>query len=102
MILPELFTLAIFLLEDSNFTFRWVLIVDIGMDHLSAPPSFPALKKAKASLLKEQERLNTERKALNEPMQGMSEAYRAIDEQMRQVQRQRQRGTVQRRDEFSL
>ena len=62
------------------------------MDYISAPPNFPALKKEKAALLKEQERLNTERKALKVTMQGMSEAYRAIDDQMRQAQRQRQRG----------
>ena len=36
----------------------------------SAPPNYPALKKEKAALLKEQERLNTERKALKEIMQG--------------------------------
>ena len=57
--------------------------------NLAAPPNFPALKKEKAALLKEQERLNGERKALKETMQGMSEAYRAIDEQMRQMQRSR-------------
>ena len=57
--------------------------------HLSAPTNFPALKKEKAALLKEQERLNGERKALKETMQGMSEAYRAIDDQMRQMQRSR-------------
>ena len=37
----------------------------------SAPPNFPALKKGKAALLKEQERLNTERKALKETLQGI-------------------------------
>ena len=57
--------------------------------NLAAPPNFPALKKEKAALLKEQERLNGERIALKETMQGMSEAYRAIDEQMRQMQRSR-------------
>ena len=36
----------------------------------SAPPNFPALKKEKAALLKEQERLNGERNALKEIMQG--------------------------------
>ena len=36
-----------------------------------APPNFPALKKGKAALLKEQERLNGERKALKETLQGI-------------------------------
>ena len=37
----------------------------------SAPPNFPALKKEKAALLKEQERLNGEHKALKETLQGI-------------------------------
>ena len=36
----------------------------------SAPTNFPTLKKVKAALLKEQERLNGERNALKEIMQG--------------------------------
>ena len=53
-------------------------------------PSIPALKKEKAALLSEQERLNNQRKALKESVKGMSEAYRAIEEQTRQQQRSRQ------------
>ena len=66
--------------------------------HLSSPPSFPALKKEKAALLKEQERLNEERKMLKETMLGMSEAYQAIDEQMRQ----RKQGTIRRNNDECL
>ena len=54
-------------------------------------PSIPALKKEKAALLKEQERLNNQRKALKESVKRMSEAYRAIEEQTRQRQRQQNR-----------
>ena len=54
-------------------------------------PSIPALKKEKAALLKEQERLNNQRKALKESVKGMSDAYRAIEEQTRRQQRQQNR-----------
>ena len=66
-----------------------------GVDQV---PSIPALKKEKAALLREQERLNNQRTALKESVKGMSEAYRAIEEQTRQRGRQQIRG----RNDMSL
>lgn len=63
-------------------------------------PTIPGLKKEKAALLEEQERLNTQRKALKDCYQGLSEGYRAIEDQTRQ--QQRQRTNQHRRDGFSL
>ena len=52
-------------------------------------PTIHEVKKEKAALLREQERLNAQRKALKESYKGLSEGYRAIEEQPRQQQRQR-------------
>lgn len=41
--------------------------------------TFPGLKKEKAALLREQERLDTQRKALKESYQGLTEGYRATE-----------------------